>query len=220
MNDRVVVFDLGGVVVRVCRTWGEACARAGVEVRSPERFAEFELRERRSGLSDAYQAGRMSSEAYFAGISDATDGLYSPADVECVHRAWVMEDYPGVCALIERLNGAGVRTACLSNINAAHWQGVMDGVGAPASPACRAIREHLLSFELGAVKPDEGIYRLAERALGVGPERLVFFDDLEPNVLAAQRAGWTSERIDHAGDTSAQVSAHLERLGLLDDSVV
>ena len=217
MSTPVVVFDLGGVVVRICRTWAEACARAGVEVRSPERFAEFELREQRSGLSDAYQAGRIGSAAYFAGIAEATGGLYSAEEVERVHRAWVMEDYPGVRALIERLNDAGVRTACLSNTNASHWEGIVDGVGAPASPACRAIQQPLVSHELGAVKPDEAIYRIAAERLNASPADLVFFDDLEPNVLGARRAGWMSERIDHEGDPAAQVSAHLGRLGLLDD---
>ena len=32
MSERVtlVVFDLGGVVVRICRSWEEACRAAGV----------------------------------------------------------------------------------------------------------------------------------------------------------------------------------------------
>ncbi len=32
---RLVCFDLGGVVIRICRTWAEGCAAAGLEVRDP-----------------------------------------------------------------------------------------------------------------------------------------------------------------------------------------
>lgn len=213
MSVRVVVFDLGGVVVRVCRTWAEACAQAGVEVRSPERFAAFELREERSSLSDAYQSGSISSEAYFAGIAEATDMLYSPDEVERVHRAWVMGDYPGIGALIERLNDAGIATSCLSNTNAAHWDDLMAG---RTSEATRLIRQPLVSHELGAVKPDRGIYRLAEEALGADAGELVFFDDLLPNVEGAMASGWSAHRIDHSGDTAAQASAHLRTLGVID----
>ncbi|GAB4521033.1 MAG: hypothetical protein Tsb0013_24460 [Phycisphaerales bacterium] len=209
MSARVVVFDLGGVVVRVCRTWAEACARAGVEVRAPERFAEFELRERRSSLSDRYQSGAIACAEYFAGISAATDGLYTPEEVERVHRAWVMEDYPGMEAVITSLNDAGIVTACLSNTNRSHWEGLL-GV----SPACAAIARPLVSHELGAVKPEERIYRLAEERLGAAPGELVFFDDLEPNVSAARRYGWAAERIDHDSDTASQVRGHLEALGM------
>ena len=204
---RVVVFDLGGVVVRVCRTWEEACLRAGVEVREPERFASFELREQRSSLSDAYQSGEIECSAYFAGVASATDGLYTPEEVERVHRAWVGEDYPGIEAVIASLNDEGVVTACLSNTNRAHWDDLKG-----ASPACAAIAVPLVSHELHAVKPDDRIYRLAEEALGASPADLVFFDDLEPNVLGARRMGWTSERIDHEGDTASQVRRHLRSL--------
>ncbi len=209
MSVRVVVFDLGGVVVRVCRTWAQACAQAGVDVRSPERLAEYELRERRSSLSDGYQSGAIACDAYFGGVSEAIEGLYSPEEVERVHRAWVMEDYPGIQRVIEGLNGAGVMTACLSNTNKSHWDGLLG-----ASPACAAISRPLVSHELGAVKPDERIYRLAEEQLGAAPEELVFFDDLEPNVVGAQRAGWRAHRIDHAGDSAQQVIGHLSELGI------
>lgn len=207
MGVRVVVFDLGGVVVRVCRTWAEACARAGVEVREPDRFASYELREQRSSLTDAYQSGEIESAAYFAGVASATDGLYTQGEVERIHRAWVGDDYPGIEAVITSLNEEGIVTACLSNTNRAHWDDLQR-----TSPACAAIAKPLVSHELHAVKPDDRIYRLAEEALGASPAELVFFDDLEPNVLAARRMGWTSERIDHEGDTASQVRSHLEHL--------
>jgi putative hydrolase of the HAD superfamily len=45
------------------------------------------------------------------------------------------------------------------------------------------------SCEAGTVKPEEKIYRLLLAALNCEPEELIFFDDLEPNVRAAERLG-------------------------------
>ena len=42
-------------------------------------------------------------------------------------------------------------------------------------------------------KPEEAIYRLAEREMGLPPDRLLFLDDTEANVAAARSFGWHSE---------------------------
>ncbi len=213
---KAVIFDLGGVVIRICRTWAEACARAGVEVRDPERFAEFELKEQRHALTDEYQSGRIDSAAYFAGVAAATDGLYTADEVRAVHIAWVLEDYPGIARLIERLHKAGIRTACLSNTNDAHWLNVLDPDAAMGhSPATCTLGTKLVSHELGLVKPDAAIYAAALRELGMSASEVIFFDDLAENVAGARAAGWRSEQIDHTGDTSAQIEQHLIAAGLL-----
>jgi FMN phosphatase YigB (HAD superfamily) len=65
------------------------------------------------------------------------------------------------------------------------------------------------------VKPDQRIYRLAEAQLGVAGDAVVFFDDLEENVDAAQRVGWRAHQIDHTGDTAAQMREHLGSYGIV-----
>ena len=42
-------------------------------------------------------------------------------------------------------------------------------------------------------KPEEPIYRLTERRMGLPPDRLIFLDDTEANVLAARAFGWHAE---------------------------
>lgn len=209
-----VCFDLGGVVVRICRTWAEACARAGIDVREPARFASVELVQARHELVDAYMSGRLGCDAFFAGISKASGGLYEPGEIERIHFAWTIEDEPGVEDLIERLNAGGaVVTACLSNTNHAHWQKLT--VGGEASPAIARLQRHLVSHELGAVKPDQTIYVAAEEALGASPEQVVFFDDMEENVIAARARGWHAHVIDYARQTVPQMEAVLAELGVL-----
>jgi epoxide hydrolase-like predicted phosphatase len=48
-----------------------------------------------------------------------------------------------------------------------------------------AFDEMIISAEVGLVKPDERIYRLALERLGVAPEQAVFIDDFNNNVQAA-----------------------------------
>lgn len=214
---KVVCFDLGGVVVRIARSWPEACAAAGVEVRSPETFSAPDMQSGRRELSDGYQLGRLDCNAYYRLVSESSGGLYEPHEVEAVHRAWVFEPYPGIDKLIEHLNTIdGLQTACLSNTNHSHWQDLLrtDG-GQPAVPAIHLLRTRLVSHELEAVKPDERIYRLAEQRLDARGSEVVFFDDLEENVDGARSFGWIAEQIDHSGDPASQIRSHLERLGVL-----
>lgn len=202
---RVVCFDLGGVVVRICRTWEQACARAGVEVRGNERFQDPALRAERHAITDAYMAGQMSCDDYWARIAATTDGLYAPHEIRAVHTAWTIEDYAGVAGVIERLNAnSTITTACLSNTNHSHWQWL-----STQSPAIAHLRTKLASHHMGLVKPDHAIYRAAETALGVLPHEIVFFDDLEENIAGARACGWHAHQIDHEGDTASQIEGHL-----------
>ncbi|MDX2115676.1 MAG: HAD family phosphatase [Planctomycetota bacterium] len=213
---RAVCVDLGGVVVRICRSWEEACARAGVRAPDAQRFHDETLAVRRRQLVDLYQTGRIDCAAFWSGLAEATGRAHTPREVRMVHEAWTMEDYPGVRELIDDLNSAGRITACLSNTNHAHWE-ILRGAAAPApaSPAIARLRTHMVSHKLGAAKPDERIYQLAESTLGLPADAIVFFDDLEENVHAAARRGWSAHLIDHTGDTAAQMRAHLQRLGVL-----
>ncbi len=214
MSERVVCFDLGGVVIRICRSWEEGCAAAGLEVRSPERFGDPALRARRRELTDLYQAGEIGCGAYWREVSAATGGVYTPEEIERIHRAWTIEDYPGMRDVIARLNSVGgVVTACLSNTNHAHWEALRPSGHAP-SPAIGEIARAFVSHEMGAVKPDARIYRLFEEGMGAAAGQVLFFDDLAPNVEAARACGWDAVQVDHAGDTAGQVSAALRARGL------
>lgn len=214
---RVVCFDLGGVVVRICRSWGQACARAGVPEREPSRFAQPHLAQERKRWVDRHQVGAVSCDEFFTGIAAATDGLYSADEVRRIHNAWIIEDYPGVEGVIERINAApGVVSACLSNTNHAHWAGMLALPGGEGHRSASVRRLEVLGASqlLKAAKPGADIYRHAEGLFGARGPEIVFFDDLEENIGAAKRLGWHAHHIDHEGDTAAQILADLARLGV------
>lgn len=210
----LVCFDLGGVVVRICRNWAQGCAAAGIEVRGPEQFAKAHLRETRQDLVRAHQIGELDSSEYFRRIAETTEGLYTPEEIERVHTAWLLDEYTGVLQLVEQLNATpGVRTACLSNTNAHHWdKGLLEP---DRYPAIRALHARHASHELRCAKPDAAIYRELESREGLTGEQIVFFDDLADNIAAATAAGWRAHHIDHEADTAAQMRTYLESVGVL-----
>lgn len=220
----LVIFDAGGVLVRICRTWEEGARRAGIEA-PPDVMAD-EARARRRELSLLYQAGRLPEAEYFTRMAEAVGGAPSAGDspgactpdiIERVHDAWLVEEYPGVRALIDDLRAAGLPTALLSNTNARHWE-QMARPGGPFAAVGRLDR-WFLSHELGACKPEEAIYAAVEQAVkrdvGAPPDRIIFFDDLEENIAAADARGWRAIQVDHTGDTAAQMRHALTELRVL-----
>lgn len=215
---RVVCFDLGGVIVRICRSWEEACARAGVDVRAAcERDNTDDLLRMKADAVRAYQSGAMACDVYFETIARSTGDRYDAQEVCRIHKAWICDDYQGVEAMVLALREQShVTTACLSNTNHSHWRILTQGEGAdhPASATVNHIERHLVSHQLGFVKPDEVLYECAQETLGARAGEIVFFDDTRENIDAALRLGWRAFEIDHRGDTAAQMRGHLMDLGI------
>ncbi len=79
--------------------------------------------------------------------------------------------YPDTTAVLRRLSALGVRTAVVSNI-AFDVRPAFDAIGA-------RVDEFVLSFEVGAVKPDPAIFNVALRRLGVSANEAVMVGDSE-----------------------------------------
>ncbi len=209
---RCVCFDWGGVILRICRSFGEGCRAAGIAVRGD--LGDKPFANERKGHSEAYQLGHVGDEAFFERVAGAMGGLYTPDEIEQVHHAWLLDEYPGVRELIERLNAtAGVTTALLSNTNAAHWrrQFPLQRGGLRRFESASLLHLRHASHLLGLAKPDPSIYRAFESHTGFAACEILFFDDLPDNIAAARACGWNAEQIDHTGDTARQMAEHLER---------
>lgn len=209
---RLVCFDLGGVVVRICRSWPEACGVAGLEVRDAARFDDPERKQRRRDLHAQYETGRIACDAYWRAISESIGGVYSPGEVEQVHTHWIIEHYPGITDVIDALaRTPGVQTACLSNTNACHWRLMNEGRHSAAVPK---LKHRVASHLINVAKPDAMAYRIVEECTGIAPGEIVFFDDMPENIEAALARGWKAHRIDHTDDTAAQIRGHLAQYEL------
>ena len=207
MGGTSVCFDLGGVLVRIRGTWRLAAAKAGVEPQCPSGrleelggFAAFE----------AFQGGELTLETYLPSLA-AHLGLKGVEEARRVHHAILAEPYPGTEELIAELHAHDVRTLCLSNTNAPHW----DRMCGPEFPGIAALRHKFASHELKLQKPDLAIYEALERAAGLAPHEVVFFEDGPANIQGARARGWRAHLIDPHGDPAAQMREHLCREGVL-----
>lgn len=207
-NIRLVCFDLGGVVIRICRTWTEGCRAAGIDVRDERQRAA--ARDRRHELIVQYQTGRIDGPTFARRVSDAIGGLYSPDEIMAVHHAWMLGSYEGVDRLIDDLHARDRATAALSNTNAEHWEKIV------TYPAVMRMHHRLASHVLGLHKPDPAMYERAASHFGVPADSIVFFDDLPENVAAARDCGWRAFEVDPHGDTASQMRTVLEQLGVLE----
>jgi putative hydrolase of the HAD superfamily len=208
MTDAIelVCFDVGGVLVRICRTWAEGCAAAGIAPRDLALWAE--IGPARRTLIHEYQTGRIDGATFADRISALVSGLYSPAEILGVHHAWLLDEYEGVGDLVDRLHSTGLETAALSNTSHEHWCRMGE------YPAVMRIRHHLPSHRLGLQKPDPKIYQRLEQQLGYAGAQIIFFDDKVENVEGARAAGWHSALIDPTACTASQMTEALEAHGI------
>jgi FMN phosphatase YigB (HAD superfamily) len=215
----LVCFDIGGVLVRVCTAWSDVCRAARLDLRGDS--AGDDAQRARRQLVDALDAGDLSTEQWAMAMRDALGGLYTPEELAALHEAVIIEEYPGVSAIIDELHRAGVATACLSNTNDTHWPKLVhrDGErtlpGEPRYPAVHRLQLHYASHLLRLVKPAPAIYRAVEKATGYAGPQILFFDDRAENVAAALALGWRAETIDPAAPTDEQLRRHLVAHGVL-----
>lgn len=108
--------------------------------------------------------------------------------------------YEDVLPAVAALRREGSRLAIVSNCS---WQtaGVLEATGLAG-----AVDVEVLSFEVGLLKPDPAILRVALERLGADPARSALVDDVAANLDAARALGLATVLMDRAG--SARAAAH------------
>jgi 2-haloacid dehalogenase len=181
--DRVVVFDLGNVVI----PWDRR--------RALERFVD-----------DPDEVERLADEVFDLEANLHLDRGASLDDVVAVMEArhpghgWVVEGYvehfrhslgvpiEGTVALLEELRGAGVRRVGLSNWSAICFAGIPE-----TFPVLDLLEGVVISGEEGVCKPEPEIFRRCELRFDFTPSDAFFLDDSAANVEGARAAGWDAE---------------------------
>lgn len=205
---RLVVFDLGRVLVRICDDFQQAFECAGIApppTPDPDRMLQIHDLTCRCDEGKIDINGFCESAAPILGLSSQ--------QIRKMSDSFLRGPYPGAAELVNELADRGVMTACLSNTNDSHWE-IMNGAGYPL----RRLTHRFASHIVGCRKPGSEIYAHLERATGVEPRYILFFDDVQDNVAAAIERGWAAHRIDPAlDDPIGQVRAVLSGRDLLAD---
>jgi putative hydrolase of the HAD superfamily len=106
---------------------------------------------------------------------------------EMDYDSWAVPN-PETLAWARELKNAGFKIGILTNMptNFIPWFN-------RAAADFRALADaEVISGAEHIVKPDPAIYALMAKRLELPPESLCFFDDMLPNVEAAQKCGWQS----------------------------
>jgi HAD superfamily hydrolase (TIGR01509 family) len=206
---QLVCFDIGGVLVKIVDSWQHACSRLGLP--DDPRLHLPAAQKRLVQSSHAFETGHLAGDQFCTDI--ARESGYSCVQARSVIEAWLIEMYPGVAEMIDRIHAAGVRTALLSNTNPVHWKDLLDPEGAYA-PLSR-VQHRFASHLIRSRKPEPAAYEHVERATGVEARRILFFDDLESNINAAMFQLWNAVLINPKLDTVQQIERHLRHHRIL-----
>jgi len=201
-----IFFDLGNVLFsfdrsRAFRQMAAACG-ATADVVEDVVMA--------GGLQADLEAGRIDWPAFHAEFSRRTRTRSDPAALgrAASDMFTLKADMIPVLAGLERIH---CPYGILSNTCGIHWDHLRAGGWACLSGAVSRI---VLSFEVGAAKPDARIFEAAAAAAGVAPELIFFTDDLPEHVAGARAAGWDAEIFTSTPDLLAALHDRGLNLGV------
>ena len=196
---QAIIFDLGNVLIRV-EEWRFAARLAARATKNPATLVEFF---NRSAAVAAYSTGRSSAHEFYDAVTQETSfrGTFEEfATIWCE----IFTPIPATLTLAMNLKGKLPRII-LSNTNALHMEYVFREF-----PVIRDFDGHILSHEVGLLKPDAAIYELALQRYGLPAAQTVFIDDLEANCAGARAVGLRVIQCKSAD----QVCRELTRLGI------
>ncbi|MYY87642.1 MULTISPECIES: HAD family phosphatase [unclassified Streptomyces] len=177
----VVLFDMFGVIARHQSEAGKERLAALAGGPAPAFWDAY------WGLRQPYDRGDVNGVAYWKRVADALGTAFEEARVarliEADLASWSAVDDTMV-TLVEELTAAGQPVALLSNIPeelAAHYE--------ERHSWLKHFQVCAFSCRIGHAKPEPGAYRWCLEALGAEPGRVLFVDDREENIRAAEAVG-------------------------------
>lgn len=183
MPTRVVLFDLGGVLVELGGVQ-ELGALVG-ETREEEIWRRWLT----CPWVRRFERGQCSTADFARGMVESWSLPIGEAEFLDAFRRWPRGLFPGAEELLEELRGL-VRRACFSNTNAFHVEQQFEAFGLR-----ELLDEHYFSNQIGHVKPDPEAYEHVVAALGCPASEVLFLDDNQINVEGARAVGLEAHRV-------------------------
>lgn len=137
------------------------------------------------GLQEQFERGELTTQQFYEAFCERTQS--DPERDALLHASSaIFELHVPTIPIVAHLRAAGYRLGILSNTCEPHWEYVHNGryvVIAKYFDPC------ILSYRVGAMKPERKIFEAAIQAAGAPPEQLFFVDDRPANVEGARAAG-------------------------------
>lgn len=133
---------------------------------------------------DEFETGRISTEDY---TRWALETLKSDASPEVFHHAWrnIFTPNQPMWETVRKLYNAGHRLILFSNTNAIHCPWIFE-----TYPEFSLFHGAVLSYEVGAIKPQLEIYQHAIDKYSLIPENTFYIDDLPANIATGKEFGF------------------------------
>ena len=152
------------------------------------------------GLVTRYESGRISDQEFYGEFNARIGERISFDDFAS---AWNAIFIPGQILsdeVIARLATLGDLWV-ISNTNPLHFAYIRENY-----EFLRHFRGCILSYEVGALKPDPAIFHSASVRTGVAPEETVFVDDLQSHVEMARSLGFYAIQFTRPSDLDLLLS--------------
>ena len=191
-RDKVLLFDLGGVLVQ---SEGLACLS---HIVAPQEQHSVVARWHASRAVDLFERGKIAPDEFADSFVDEWGLSMQRSEFLALFTSWVKGFFPGAESLLRQLR-ARHRVAYLSNTNALHFARL---------PQLSSLFDSGFASHLcGHMKPSPEAYKHAISALDVPPASVFFFDDLEANVAAARDAGMHAVQVRGLAEVEAALRA-------------
>ena len=194
----VVVFDLGKVLVDfdygiAIRRFAER-SEAGME--QIKRLVD-------SPIQVEFESGKITTNEFFAALRDGAGFRGDRAEFVSIFADifWPMET---MIAFFERLKSLGIPTCVFSNTNE-----IANGHIRERFLFYSRFDQYVLSFEEGAMKPDEPIYDVVEQRTGESGAGILYIDDRPENIETGRGRGWQTILQDGEAASVAAAAALL-----------
>ena len=179
MKIEAILFDLGKVLIDFNFETGVQALHSACSI-SRERFEQVLWDE---AWIRRYERGEISTGEFHSYLCE-TAALNM--DLSGFRKVWSSVFLPdllvseGLLATLKRK----YPLILVSNTNEAHFEFIRSRYR-----VVDYFDEHVLSYEVGSLKPDRKIFEYAIRVSGFRPEALFFTDDREENILMARELG-------------------------------
>ncbi|OGB94235.1 MAG: hypothetical protein A3H39_06555 [candidate division NC10 bacterium RIFCSPLOWO2_02_FULL_66_22] len=197
---RLIVCDFGGVICTFdYRIFCERLARRMDRTAEEIHAAAFGDR-----FQADFETGKLSGREYHRAVMARLQADVPYAEFYRMYGD-IFTEIPATGDLLRRLH-TRYPLYLLSDTNEIHFGYVRETV-----KVLSVFDQCIVSYEVGAMKPDPRIYREALRRSGLPAEACVFVDDRAENVAGAARVGMHALRFESA----EQFAADLTRLGVV-----
>ncbi len=133
-----------------------------------------------------YEAGEIDDREFYDIFCQQTD-TRPDFDALLLAGSAIFEPNISIFPVVSALMAGGYRLGILSNTCPGHWSYCAGGQYVLLS---RGFEVYALSYELGAIKPSQKIYRAAAELAGVPPSEIFFVDDVAGHVAGVREAGF------------------------------